>query len=204
MIFYDSANPAPNPRRVRMFAAEKGLDLPTKLISIPAREQKSPEFLAINPHGQTPALQLDDGSVLTESVAICRYLEALYPDKPLFGVTPAQIGAIEMWIRRVELTVMEPVGKYWVHSHPYTAKLQIQKFPEYGENSRIRALDSFAICDAALANSAYLAGDDFTMADITLFSTVEFAAFIGIAMPDEMEQLRGWHQRVAARPSASR
>ena len=92
MIFYDSPNPAPNPRRVRIFAAEKGIALPTQTVSIVDREHKSPDYLAINPRGQTPALQLDDGTVLTESVAICRYLEALQPAPALFGTTPEAIG----------------------------------------------------------------------------------------------------------------
>ena len=203
MIYYDSANPAPNPRRVRIFAAEKGLELPTEVISIVAREQKSPEFLAINPRGQTPALKLDDGTVLTESIAICRYLEALDPQPALFGTSPEEVGAVEMWIRRVEFLVMEPLGKVWVHTHPFTAKLPMQRFTEYGESNRPRVLDGYAICDEALAAAPFLAGQDFTMADIALFTTVEFASFVGIAMPDDMSNLRDWHSRVSSRPSAS-
>lgn len=202
MIFYDSPNPAPNPRRVRIFAAEKGIDLPSETISIVAGEHKAPAFLAINPRGQTPALKLDDGSVLTESVAICRYLEALHPDAPLFGTTPAEIGAIEMWIRRIELVLMEPIGKVWVHTHPFTARLPIQRFPDYGETNRQRALDAFAMCDAALAGSPWLAGDAYSMADILLLTTVDFAAFIGIPIPEDLVHLRAWHDRMSARPSA--
>lgn len=202
MIFYDTPNPAPNPRRVRIFAAEKGIDLPSETISIVAGEHKAPAYLAINPRGQTPALKLDDGTVLTESVAICRYLEALHPGTPLFGTTPAEIGAIEMWIRRIELMVMEPIGKIWVHTHPFTARLPIQRFPEYGESNRARALDGFAMCDAALGSSPWLAGDAFSMADILLFTTVDFAAFIGIPLPEDLAHLRAWHDRVLARSSA--
>ena len=203
MIFYDSPNPAPNPRRVRMFAAEKGLELPTETISIIAREQKSPEFLAINPRGQTPALKLDDGSVLTESVAICRYLEALHPETPLFGETPAEIGVIDMWIRRIEMLLMEPVGKIWVHTHPLTAKLPIQRFPEYGESNHARVQDAFKNCDEALGASAYIAGSQYGMADIILFSTIEFAKFIGIELSEGLGQLLDWHTRVSTRPSAN-
>lgn len=202
MILYDSPNPAPNPRRVRIFAAEKGIDLPSETVSIVTGEHKASAFLAINPRGQTPALRLDDGSVLTESVAICRYLEALYPEAPLFGTTPAEIGAIEMWIRRIELVLMEPIGKVWVHTHPFTARLPIQRFPEYGETNRPRALDGFAMCDVALGQSTWLAGDAFSMADILLLTTVDFAAFIGIPLPDNLVHLRAWHDRVCARPSA--
>ena len=202
MIFYDSPNPAPNPRRVRIFAIEKGIDLPSETISIVSGEHKGPAYLAINPRGQTPALKLDDGSVLAESVAICRYLEALHPETALFGATPAEIGAIEMWIRRIELVVMEPIGKVWIHTHPFTARLPIQRFPEYGETNRARALDAFAMCDAALGVSPYLAGDAFSMADILLLTTVDFAAFIGIPLPEDLVHLSAWHDRVSARPSA--
>ncbi|QJB68282.1 glutathione S-transferase family protein [Parasphingorhabdus halotolerans] len=203
MIFYNSPNPAPNPQRVRIFAAEKGIDLPTEDISIMAREQKSPEFLKINSRGQTPALKLDDGSVLTESVAICRYLEALHPENPLFGETPKEIGVIDMWMRRAEMLVMEPVGKVWVHTHPLTAKLPIQHFPEYGKSNRGRTFDGFSMCDERLGETDFLAGSQFTMADIILFSTVEFAKFIGISIPKELDHLLDWHARISARPSAN-
>ena len=202
MIFYDSANPAPNPRRVRIFAAEKGIALPTENISIMAGEQKSPEFLKINSRGQTPALKLDDGTVISESVAICRYLEAVHPEKPMFGEVPEEIGAIEMWLRRVEMLVMEPVGKLWVHAHPYTAKMPIKRYPEYGESNRARAVEGFSMCNEALADRDYLAGSRFSAADIILFCTIEFAQFVGIDIPQEHEHLLDWHARVSARPSA--
>lgn len=203
MIFYDSPNPAPNPRRVRIFAAEKGIELPTQAVSIVEREHKAPEYLAINPRGQTPALKLDDGSVLTESVAICRYLEALHPEPPLFGTAAEEIGRIEMWVRRVELIVMPPIGAVWVHTHPFTARLPIQRFGDYGEAQRPRALDAFAMCDTALAETPFLAGERFTMADIVLLTSVDFAGFIGIPLPEELVRLDDWHKRVSARPSAS-
>lgn len=202
MLFYDSPNPAPNPRRVRIFAAEKGIELPSKVLEIVKGEHKTPEYLAINPRGQTPALQLDDGSVLTESVAICRYLEALHPRPPLFGTAPEQIGSIEMWIRRTELIVMAPIGAVWVHTHPFTARLPIQRFADYGEAQRPRVLDAFAMCDAALGETPYIAGEAFSMADICLLTAVDFAGFIGIALPEDLRRLDDWHRRITARPSA--
>ena len=123
MLFYDSPNPAPNPRRVRIFAAEKGIELPSKEVSIPKREQKAEDFVAKNPRGQTPILELDDGTVIAESVAIMRYLEAEHPEPPLFGTTAREIAEIEMWCRRVEMILMPPVGAVWVHTHPFTAAL---------------------------------------------------------------------------------
>ena len=202
MIFYDSPNPAPNPRRVRIFAAEKGIALPTQTVSIVVREHKAPEYLAVNPRGQTPALRLDDGSVLTESVAICRYLEALHPAPALFGTTPEEIGRIEMWIRRAELVVMAPVGAVWVHTHPFTARLPIQRFADYGEAQRPRVAEAFAMCDAALGETPFLAGEAYSMADIVLLTTIDFAGFVGIPLPEELARLDDWHKRVTARPSA--
>ena len=202
MLFYDSPNPAPNPRRVRIFAAEKGIELPTQTVSIVDRQHKAPEYLAVNPRGQTPALKLDDGTVLTESVAICRYLEALHPTPALFGTTAAEIGAVEMWIRRVELTAMAPVGAVWVHTHPFTARLPIERFGDYGESQRARALEAFAQCDAALGETPFLAGETYSMADICLLTTVDFAVFVGIPLPEELRALDDWHKRVSARPSA--
>lgn len=203
MIYYDSPNPAPNPRRVRIFAAEKGITLNTQSVSIIAREQKSADFLAINPRGQTPALRLDDGAVIAESVSICRYLEALHPEPPLFGTTPVEIATIDMWIRRIELVLMAPVGAIWVNNHPFTAKVVPERFPDYGDSCRPKVDAAMAMCDEALGKSRFIAGDTYTMADIILLTTVDFAAFIGLPMPEGMTNLRDWHARVTARPSAS-
>jgi glutathione S-transferase len=202
MLFYDSPNPAPNPRRVRIFAAEKGISLPSKEVSIPAREHKAPEFVAKNPRGQTPALELDDGTVIAESVAICRFLEALHPDPPLFGTTPTEIGLIEMWGRRVEMILMPPVGAVWVHTHRFTAALPGRN-AEWGESNRPRIADAFAFFDRSLENSEFLAGDKFSMADILLLTTVDFATFIGSGPDAANGALMRWHEQVSARPSAS-
>jgi len=202
MIFYDSPNPAPNPRRVRIFAAEKGIELPTQTVSIPAREQKSPEFLALNPRGQTPALALDDGTVIAESVAICRYLEGLQPQPPLFGTDPREQALVEMWSRRVEMVLMPPVGAVWLHTHAFTARLPGRN-AEWGEANRPRADEALRFFDGALQGREFLAADRFTIADILLLTTIDFAAFIGIAMPDDLLALRDWHTRISARPSAA-
>jgi glutathione S-transferase len=202
MLFYDSPNPAPNPRRVRIFAAEKGISLPSKEVSIPAREHKGPEYVAKNPRGQTPALELDDGTVIAESVAICRFLEALHPDPPLFGRTATEIGLIEMWNRRVEMIAMIPVGMVWVHTHRFTAALPGRN-TEWGEANRPRVADAFAFFDRSLENREFLAGDSYSMADILLLTTVDFAKFAGCPASGELPALTRWHETVSARPSAS-
>jgi len=201
MLFYNSVNPAPNPRRVRIFAAEKGVELPLKEVSIPNREQKSEEFLKLNPRGQTPALELDDGTVIAESVAIMRYLEALHPDPPLFGTTPEEIAAIEMWCRRVEMVAMSPIGQVWVHTHPFTARIPIRN-TEWGETNRPLVEAAFRFFDQSLAGREFLATDSLTAADILLLTTYDFAEFVGCGPPEDCTHLRDWHARVSARPSA--
>ncbi len=202
MLFFNSPNPAPNPRRVRIFAAEKGVTLPTRDLSIIAREQKAADFVALNPRGQTPALQLDDGAVIAESVAICRYLEGLHPDPPLFGVDARDQALIEMWSRRVEMILMPPVGAVWVHTHAFTAALPGRN-AEWGEANRPRVDDALRFFDSALQGREFLASDTYTIADILLLTTVDFANFIGIAMPEDLTALRDWHALASARPSAA-
>ncbi len=202
MLFYDSPNPAPNPRRVRIFAAEKGIDLPSKEVSILQREHKSAEFMALNPRGQTPALQLDDGTVIAESIAICRYLEALHPDPPLFGSSPEEIGLVEMWSRRVEMILMYPLGQVWVHTHRFTAALPGRN-AEWGEANRPRVEAAFRFFDESLEGREFLAGERFSMADILLLTTVDFAIFVGCGPGADLAALTRWHETVSARPSAS-
>jgi glutathione S-transferase len=202
MILYDTPSPAPNPRRVRMFAAEKGINLPLQPVSLIAREHKSAEHLARNPLGQTPVLELDDGTTISESVAICRYLEAVYPDVPLFGTSPLEIAQIEMWIRRTEFTLGGPVRNYWVNVHPFTAQIVPERFEDFGNANVPQAMAAMALFDAALTNSNFIAGDRISMADIVLLSTMDFAGFIGLAMPEDLTNLRRWHGEMSARPSA--
>ena len=202
MLLYDSLNPAPNPRRVRIFAAEKGIELSSKEVSIPKREQKAPDYVAKNPRGQTPILELDDGTVIAESVAIMRYLEAEHPDPPLFGTTAREIAEIEMWNRRVEMILMPAIAAVWVHTHPFTAAL-LGRNVEWGESNRPRVVEGMRFFDGSLEGREYLAGSAFSAADILLLTTVDFAKFIGLDMPSECANLLRWHERVSARPSAS-
>jgi glutathione S-transferase len=202
MLFYDSPNPAPNPRRVRIFAAEKRIDLPSQQVSIPQREQKAPEFVAKNPRGQTPILELDDGTVIAESVAIMRYLDALNPEPPLFGGTPLEIAEIEMWNRRVEMILMLPVGAVWVHTHRFTAALPGRN-TEWGEANRPRVEEAMRFFDSSLDGREFLAGSAFSAADILLLTTLDFALFVGLEIPEDCASVREWHARVSVRPSAS-
>ncbi|WP_374146673.1 glutathione S-transferase family protein [Sphingomonas sp. 28-63-12] len=202
MLFYDAANPAPNPRRVRMFLAEKGLKVRTELLSMLDGDHKKPEFLAINPLGQVPALKLVDGEVITESIAICRFLEALNPDPPMFGKGPKGVAEVDMWTRRVEFRLGTPLAVVWQHTHPFTARVVVPQYKEFGESNRAKVTESMHFFDAALADRTWLAGKEFSVADIALLCTIDFATFIGMGLADDMVNLKSWHDRASARPSA--
>ena len=203
MLFYNTGNPAPNPRRVRIFAAEKGIELPTKQVEIFKREHKAPEYLAVNPMGQTPCLELDDGSVITESVSICRYLDHLHPEPPLFGADARAAAEVDQMIRRTELRLMTPIANVWVHTHPLTAKVVPVQYKDFGESNRPRIDHVMREFDTVFGGRDFLAGDAYSMADIVLLTTIDFAHFIGVEMPDDAAHLRAWHDRVSARPSAT-
>lgn len=202
-ILYDAPNPAPNPRRVRIYLAEKGLSVPVQSLSIVAGEHKGDEFVGKYPPGQLPVLALDDGRMIGESVAICRYFEAQHPEPPLFGTDPVSIAEIDMWMRRVEFTLMMPIANLWRHSHPFTARVVKPQYKEFGESNRAYAAAAMRRFDNVLEGGVYLAGDQYSMADILLLTTIDFATFIGAEMPDDMPALAAWHARVSARPSAS-
>lgn len=206
MLFYDAPDPAPNPRRVRLFLAAKGIsDMPMRTLSIVGREHKAEEFTAKYPAGQLPVLELRDGTMLGESVAICRYLEAIYPDTvPLFGRDPLEAARIDMWCRRVEFTLMTPVGMVWMHCHPFTARVVVPQYTEFGESNRPKVAAAMQRFDAALAEGAargehWLAGAEFSMADIVLLTTLDFARFVGLAEPEGCAALQAWRGLVEAR-----
>ena len=201
MKLYGAPMPAPNPRRVRIFLAEKGIELPETPVDIMKREHKSEEHRARNSLGQVPTLELDDGTCISETVAICRYFDEVQPDPPLFGKTPAEKALVDMWVRRMEFTVMGPVGQYWRHAHPFTARL-LNQFKDFGESNREHYQGAQKWLDRELDGKPFVAGDTYTMADICLLSTVDFAGWIGLPLEPEFANLKAWHDRVTARPSA--
>lgn len=202
MELYGAPNPAPNPRRVRIFLAEKGIDLPETRIDMMKREHKSPEHKARNSLGQVPTLVLDDGTAISETVAICRYFEETQPDPPLFGTGALGKAQVDMWIRRIEFQIMNPVGMFWRHAHPRTAALLTQ-FTDFGESNKAHYAGGLKWLDRELEGKQFIAGDSYSMADICALSTVDFAGWIGLPIPDDLENVKAWHARVSARPSAS-
>lgn len=209
MLLYNAADPAPNPRRVRLFLLAKGIDVPMTTLSIVGGEHKAPEFVARYSAGQLPVLELDDGSMIGESISICRYLEALYPEtKPLFGTTALEMARIDMWCRRVEFTLMSPVAMVWQHSHPFTARVVVPQYKDFGESNRPKAEAAMRRFDAALAEGSargepWLAGPALSMADIVLVTTLDFAAFIGVPEPDGCDGLKAWRARLNDRLPAT-
>jgi glutathione S-transferase len=201
MKLYNTGNPAPNPRRVRIYLAEKGIEVPLTPIDMMKREHKSPEFLEKNSLGQVPVLELDDGTLIAESVSICRYFEALHPAPPLFGGTPLEIAHIDMWLRRAEFIVMGPMGNFWRHAHPRTAKL-LKQFTDFGESNREAAAKALTWLDKELQGHDFIVGDTYSMADITMFCSVDFGKFIGLDIPDDCANVKAWYDRIAARPGS--
>ena len=201
MKLYNEHNPAPNPRRVRIFLAEKNISMP--FVHVPMRQgaHKSAEFMVKNSLGQVPVLELDDGSTLSESIAICRYLEELHPAPALFGNDAWQRAQVEMWMRRIEFALMSRIGAVWINTHKYTAHLGTQ-YKDYGEASRLRSLKALHWLNDELKGREFLAIDTFSMADIVALTTIDFATFIGIETPPELTNLQAWHAGVSARPSA--
>ena len=193
----------PNARRVRIFLAEKGITVPMVPVDLGKMDQKSAEFTARNPLQRVPVLELDDGSHLTESIAICRYFEELQPEPPLFGVGALERARIEMWQRRIEFELYLAVQAAFRHTHPAMAALEVPQVPAWGEANRPRALAMLAHVDAELAQLPFIAGESFSVADITLLVTVDFLKPAKLAVPENLVNLRRWHERVSARPSAS-
>ena len=203
MKLYGAAMPAPNPRRVRVFLAEKGVDLPETPIDMMKREHKSPEYREKNSLGQIPTLEMEDGTCISETVAICRYLEELHPEPAMFGKSAVEKANVDMWVRRIEFQLMTPVGNYWRHAHPRTAALLTQ-YKDFGESNKAAYSGAQKWLDRELSDGrAFIAGDAYSMADICALSTVDFAHWIGLPLDDDKPHLKAWHDRVTARPSAA-
>lgn len=208
MKLYD-APWAPNPRRVRIFLAEKGIDIAREVIDLRVGAHLDPAYLAVNPRGTLPALQLDDGEILCESVAICRYFEAQQPDPPLFGATPIDIARIESWTRRIEgdgyaaavyvLRNTAPVFRDRAVPH---AGLRVPQIPELAARGAMLWDGFVTALDARLADSRWIAGDAYSFADITALATVDFARAARLAVPDACTHVHRWHAAASARPSA--
>jgi glutathione S-transferase len=202
MKLYDGGR-APNPRRVRVFLAEKGITVPTEQVDLGKLEQRSDAYRAINPMQRVPALVLDDGTVIAESIAICRYFEGLQPEPPLFGRGALESALIEMWNRRAELHLLLPVASVFQHLHPAMTQMVNPQVAAWGEANRPRVFDFLQFLDGELKNRPFVAGQDYSVADITAMIAVDFMRVSKMTVPDSLAHVRRWHADVSARPSAA-
>lgn len=200
MLLYDMRT-AMNPRRVRIFLAEKGLQIPFKAVDGAQKENRTAAFLAINPLGKLPVLQLDDGSYLSESITICRYLEALYPQTPLFGEEPQTQAIVDMWIRRLESEMVLPLTSTFKHTGAYWQGKYPQE-PALGQWWRERAHEAYQWLDQVLADRSFVATDRYSMADIVLQCALIMAKPTGTPIPPDCTHVSRWYAMVSARPTA--
>ncbi len=207
MLFYDCST-APNPRRARMFIAEKGLEIETRDISIAKGEQLSEEFRAVNPNATVPVLVTDEGTALTESLGIAAYLEARFPEPPLMGRTPDEKGLVLMWNSIVEQQGGAPIAETLRNTHPafegraIPGPVSHAQIPELAQRGTARVARFFDILEDRLAQSDFVAGDMFTLADISTFVFVDFARVIKMKIPQENTATLAWFDKIASRPSA--
>lgn len=201
MKLYDGGR-APNPRRVRIFLAEKGLDVPMAPVDMAGMAHRGDVMTRLNPLQRLPVLELDDGTILTETIAICRYFEELHPDPPMFGTGALGRAEVEMWQRRIELNLFLAVGQAFRHVHPAMKDWEVPQVPEWGEANKPKAEAFLRLLDAHLEGRDFVAGDTMTVADITGLVSVDFMKPARIAVPEDCANVRRWHAALTARPSA--
>jgi glutathione S-transferase len=201
MKIYNSSV-APNPRRVRIFLAEKGIEVPYQEIDLAKAENRQPEFRRINPLATVPVLELDDGTHIAESIAICRYFEELYPDPPMLGVGAKDRANVEMWQRRMEFTLLGPIADAFRLQHEFF-KGRIRQCPEYAAIRKQDALERLGWLESELNGRRFVAGDRFTVADITAMVAIDFGRLSNIRIQADQQNLSRWHKEVSARPSAT-
>ncbi len=201
MKLYDSRR-APNPRRVRWFMAEKGIeDVEIVDIDIFGGQHRQPDYLAKAGLPNVPALEIDEATTITESVAICRYLESVYPEPNLFGRDPRETAVIEMWTRRAEMLLSTPLMMAVRHGHPALAAIETQ-VPEIAESNRKAAERALKVFDRRLAESPFIAADRVTMADIIAVTGIDFARMVRFRPDAELAHVNRWLAEMNARPAA--
>lgn len=194
---------APNPRRVRVFLAEKGITIPYEEVDLMKGALKTPDFTKLNKFQRVPVLVLDDGTAIAETMAICRYFEEKNPNPPLMGRDAKDKAIVEMWNRRMELGLMFAVASAFRHQHPAMAHLEVPQIKEWGEANKPRALEIIAMLDEELASRRFIAGNDYSVADITALCAIDFMRAARIKRPEGLKNLERWYAEVSARPSAN-
>lgn len=202
MKFYNSRGP--NPRMVRMFMAEKGIDVPKVEVDLLAGDNRKEPYLSVNPAGQMPALELDDGTVVAEITAICEYLDEVGKGPSLIGDTPSERAATRMWVRRIDLNIVEPAANGFRFSEGLKLfQNRIRCIPEAAEGLKATAKDKLAWLDGLMAGKPFVAGDKLTMADILLFAFLDFMGQVKQPLDPANKNIAAWFERMKARPSAA-
>ncbi|MFD9901243.1 glutathione S-transferase [Mesorhizobium sp. NPDC059025] len=201
MKLYDGGR-APNPRRVRIFLAEKGLSVPLEPVDMGALGHREEAVTSRNPLQRLPVLELDDGTVLTETVAICRYFEELHPEPVLFGTGALGRAQVEMWQRRMEFNLFTPVAQAFRHIHPAMKEWEVPQVPEWGEANKPKAVEFLRLLDKELAGREFIAGGSYSVADITGLVAVDFMKPARIPVPEDCKHVLRWYRTVSGRPSA--
>ena len=200
MKIYDTKT-APTPRRVRMFLAEKGIEMEYVQVDLAKGENMSPEMRIKNPIGKIPVLELDDGTCIGESDAICLYFEALHPQNPLMGTTPLEKATIAMWQRQIELCLFNQIGMCFQHTSGYF-KDRMTPIPDFGKVSGISASKYLNVLEKRLVDNEFMAGTSFSIADITAFCAIDFGRVVDIRIGDGQVNLHRWYDKMNERPSA--
>jgi glutathione S-transferase len=200
MKLYESIGP--NPRVVKMFIAEKGLEIPRQQVNLMAGENRQDAYKTLNPSGTTPALETDEGVILAEITTICEYLEELHPNPPLIGETPMQRAETRMWVRRIDLGILEPM----TNGFRYSQGLQMFKdrmrcIPQAADELKACAREKLEWLDDKIAGREWIVGDRFTLADIALYAFLDFGAQVGQPLDANNTNLAAWQERVKVRPS---
>jgi glutathione S-transferase len=194
----------PNPRVVRMFLAEKGMTLPLLSVDLIGGENRREPYLSKNPSGQLPCLELDDGSFLAEITAICEYIEEKHPKPALIGATPEERAATRMWVRRIDLNIVEPMANGFRYAEGLALfKDRMRTIPQAADDLKAIARDKLAWLDAQIAGRDWIVPNRFTLADVLLYGFVDFGATVGQPLDPAWKNLGAWRDRVAARPSAA-
>jgi glutathione S-transferase len=202
MKLYESIGP--NPRVVKMFIAEKGLDISRQQVDLLAGENRQEAFGRINPTGTTPALETDEGLILAEITAICEYLEELHPDPPLIGTTPMQRAETRMWVRRIDLNILEPLTSGFRYAEGLRMfQNRMRCLPEAAEGLKTIAREKLAWLDERIEGRTWIVGERFTLADIMLYAFLDFAAQVGQPLADTNHNLHAWLRRTKERPSVA-
>ncbi len=201
MKLYDSIGP--NPRVVRIFMAERGIDLPRESVDLRGGENRQAPYLAKNPAGQMPCLELDDGSILAEITAICEYLDEITPGHSLIGANPRERAETRMWVRRIDLNIVEPILNGFRFSEGLKLfQNRIRCIPQAADDLKATARERLAWLDGLIAGRRYVCGERFSLADIMLFAFLDFGAGVGQPIDPALKTITAHHAMMAARPSA--